>query len=85
MIDNERNKKKFAKEPEERTRAFAVSIIKSSAKLPDITEGRGVKYQLTKSGTSVGVNYRKANRSKSKADFKNKIRICEAEANETQY
>jgi four helix bundle protein len=32
-----------------------------------------------------GANYREANRSRSKADFKSKIRICESEASETQY
>ena len=40
---------------------------------------------MTKSGTSIGANYREANRARSKADFKNKIKICESEASETQY
>jgi len=40
---------------------------------------------MTKSGTSIGANYREANRSRSKADFRNKIKICESEASETQY
>ena len=44
-----------------------------------------IKYQLTKSGTSIGANYREANRSRSKADFANKIKICESEASETVY
>lgn len=44
-----------------------------------------VRRQITKSGTSVGANYREANRSRSKADFYNRIRICESEASETQY
>ena len=44
-----------------------------------------VKNQITKSGTSIGANYREANRSRSKADFKNKIKICESDASETQY
>jgi len=35
--------------------------------------------------TSVGANYREANRARSRADFKNKIKICEGEASETQY
>lgn len=41
--------------------------------------------QITKSGTSGGANYREANRARSKADFINKIKICESEASETQY
>ena len=33
----------------------------------------------------MGANYREANRARSKADFINKIKICESEASETQY
>jgi four helix bundle protein len=40
---------------------------------------------LTKAGTSIGANYREANRARSRADFKNKIKICESEANEACY
>jgi four helix bundle protein len=53
--------------------------------LPRNPEGKVVRYQLTKSGTSIGANYREANRARSKADFRNKIKICEGEASETQY
>jgi len=34
---------------------------------------------------SVGANYREANRSRSRADFRNKMKICEGECSETQY
>ncbi|MFH1488212.1 MAG: four helix bundle protein, partial [Pseudomonadota bacterium] len=77
--------KAFARELEKRTLKFAVRIIKLSANLPNTAEGRVVRNQITKSGTSMGANYREANRSRSKADFKNKIAICESEASETQY
>ncbi len=40
---------------------------------------------LVKSGTSIGANYREANRAVSRADFKHRISICEKEASETQY
>jgi four helix bundle protein len=79
------NRKGFAKELEKRTLKFAVSIIKLSARLPNTVEGKVVRNQITKSGTSIGANYREANRSRSRADFKNKIKICESEASETQY
>jgi four helix bundle protein len=79
------NRKKFAKDLEKRTRLFAVRIIKISAKLSNTPEGRVVRNQLTKAGTSVGANYREANRARSKADFRNKIKICESEASETQF
>jgi four helix bundle protein len=80
-----KNRKGFAKELEKRTLKFAVSIIKLSARLPNTVEGKVVRNQVTKSGTSIGANYREANRSRSRADFKNKIKICESEASETQY
>ena len=77
--------KQFAKELENRTREFAVSIIHLSRNLPNTSEARAIRTQMTKSGTSIGANYREANRARSKADFKNKIKICESEASETQY
>ena len=79
------DKLKFAKDLEKRTREFAVRVIRLSGKLPNTPEGRVVRNQITKSGTSIGGNYREANRSRSKADFKNRICICESEASETQY
>jgi len=77
--------KEFSRELEKRTKKFAVRIIKLSAKLPNTLEARAIRTQITKAGSSVGANYREANRARSKADFRNKIRICESEANETQF
>lgn len=77
--------KKFASELEERTKQFAVKIIRFCALLRKSSEASVLKKQLVKSGTSIGANYREANRARSKADFKHKIRICEGEASETQY
>lgn len=77
--------KDFARELENRTKIFAVKMIQLSAALPNTPEGMAVRNQLTKSGTSIGANYREANRARSRADFKNKIKICESEASETQY
>ena len=75
----------FSKELEKRTRKFAVRIIQLSVSLPNTSEAKVIRNQITKSATSIGANYREANRSRSKADFKNKITICETEASETQY
>jgi four helix bundle protein len=80
-VDN----KEFAKNLEKRTREFAIRIILLSRSLPNTPEARVVRSQITKSGTSIGANYREANRARSRADFKNKIKICESEASETQY
>ena len=70
---------------ENRTLVFAYDIIKLSASIPYSEESKVIKFQLTKSGTSIGANYREANRSRSKADFYNKIKISEGEASETIY
>ena len=77
--------KKFANDLEKRTRNFTVSIIRLSATLPNTVEGKVVRSQITRSASSIGANYREANRARSKADFRNKIRICETEASETKY
>jgi len=55
--------KEFAKQLEKRTREFAVRIIRLSITLPNTPEARVIRSQMTKSGTSVGANYREANRS----------------------
>jgi four helix bundle protein len=62
-----------------------VNIIRLLAIFPNKPESVVLKNQITKSGTSIGANYREANRAKSRADFINKIKICESEASETKY
>jgi four helix bundle protein len=65
--------REFAKQLKKRTREFAVMIIGLSSVLPSTAEGKGVRTQITKCGTSIGANYREANRSRSKSDFQNNI------------
>ena len=69
VVDN----REFSKDLEKRTRQFAVRIIRLSAWLHNTPEVRVIKNQITKSGTSIGANYREANRAKSKADFRLQI------------
>ena len=77
--------KEFGKQLEVRTKKFAIRIIELSILLPNTSENRVIKNQVTKSGTRIGANYREANRSRSKQDFLNKIKICESETSETVY
>ena len=77
--------KEFAQRLEKRTREFALQIIKLSTFLPNTPEANVIRYQLTKAGTSIGANYREANRARSRADFKNRAAICQSEASESQY
>ena len=61
--------KEFGRQLEIRTKKLAIRVIRLSSSLPGTTEGRVVRNQFTKSGTSIGANYREANRARSKADF----------------
>jgi len=73
------------RELERRTKEFSLRIIKLVASLPKNKVGDVIGYQLLKSGTSIGANYREAVRAESKADFIHKIGIIEKEAGETMY
>lgn len=53
--------------------------------LPKTEEGRLIRGQLFRAGTSVGSNYRAACRGRSKADFIAKLGIVLEEADETPY
>ena len=77
--------KEFSKQLQVRTRTFAISIIRLSSSLPNSVEGKIVRNQIPKAGSSIGANYREASRARSRADFKNKIKICESESDETLY
>ena len=77
--------KKFGEELEKRTELFSVSVIRMTKGFPRNDEATILKKQLIRSATSVGVNYREANRAKSQSDFRYKIRLCEGEASETNY
>ena len=72
-------------ELERRTKQFAVRVIKFVGEFSSSASGRVVGHQLLKSGTSIGANYREANRAVSRRDFVHKISIAEKEASETAY
>jgi four helix bundle protein len=78
MKENNKNLK-------ERTKQFALKIIRLVALLPRTMEAEIIGRQLLKAGTSVGANYRESNRSRSKAEFRAKIGIVEQEAYESLY
>jgi four helix bundle protein len=75
----------MANDLKERTRRFALDVLRFSSALPAKAEFRIIAGQLMRAGTSVGANYRAACRSKSKADFINKLSIVEEEADESEY
>ena len=53
----------------DRTKAFAVRIVRMFSALPKTTGAQVLGKQLLRSGTSVGANYREAFRARSKAEF----------------
>lgn len=70
---------------EQRTLEFAGAMIDFVASMPRGVAGEVIARQMLRSGSSVGANYREANRAESKADFLHKIGLCEKEASETDY
>ena len=72
-------------ELKQRTKQFALRVIKLIEALPNTTTGRTIGNQLLRSGMSVGANYRAACRGKSKADFIAKAGISLEEADECLY
>lgn len=73
------------KELKDRTKAFALRVLKLIDTLPDTRSGRVLANQLARSGTSVGANYRSACRSRSVAEMISKLSIVEEEADESAF
>ncbi len=71
------------KELLQRTKNFALRVIKLVNALPNNTAGRTIGNQLIRSGTSVAANYRAACRGRSKAEFVAKLGTVEEEADES--
>ncbi len=72
-------------EMEQRTKRFALRVLRFLAGFPSNRAADVVGYQLAKASTSVGANYREAGRGESRADFIHKMGIVEKEASEVQY
>ncbi len=70
---------------EERTLKYGISVIRLVSILAKNTVNLTLSAQVTRSGTSMGANYREANETETKKDFKFRIRICRKEGKETIY
>jgi four helix bundle protein len=53
----------------DRTKTFALRIIKVYGALPKTTEAQVLGKQVLRSGTSIGAHYREALRSRSDAEY----------------
>ena len=74
-----------AVELKQRTRQFALRIIRLSEALPRKMTADVLGRQLVRSATSVAANYRSACRARSRADFAAKMGIVEEEAGESAF
>ena len=68
-----------------RTKKFALDVIGMYSSLPKTTVGQVIGRQVLRSGTSVGANYREADRARSKAEFIAKMGDCLKELDESVY
>ncbi len=67
----------------DRTKQFALRIIRLSAALPKSNEAQVIGKQLLRSGTSVAANFREASRARSDAEFIAKLGIVEQKMDES--
>ena len=74
-----------AKQLQDRTKRFAVRVIKAFARLPKDEATRIIGRQFLRSGTSLAANYRASCRARSVADFISKISVVTEEADETLF
>jgi four helix bundle protein len=70
-------------ELKQRTKQFALRVMRLVAALPDNAIGRPIGNQLIRSGTGVGANYRAACRGRSRAEFTAKLGVVVEEADES--
>jgi four helix bundle protein len=68
-----------------RTKIFAIECWRLCEKYPKSREFDAFCRQLIRCSSSVGANYRAACRAKSTADFINKLKIVEEEADESMF
>jgi four helix bundle protein len=74
-----------AQELQERTKQFALRVMRLVDALPAKRSISVIANQLIRSATSVGANYRAACRARSSAEFFSKLSIVVEEADETVY
>ncbi len=68
-----------------RTKLFAIRIIKMFRSLPKTEEAKIIGKQVLRSGTSAAANYRAVCRARSKAEFIAKMGVVIEEADETYF
>jgi four helix bundle protein len=72
-----------AEELKNRTKSFAIRIVKLFRSLPRTEEARVIGKQMLRSSTSIAANYRAVCRARSKAEFIAKVGVVVEESDET--
>jgi four helix bundle protein len=85
IIQNYDCRMKNANDLRARTKKFALDVIGMYAALPKTTLAMVLGKQVLRSGTSVGANYREADRARSSAEFIAKLGDCLKELDESAY
>lgn len=70
-------------ELQDRTKQFALRVIRLYGSLPKTTEAQVLGKQILRSGTSVAANYREACRARSDAELISKLTIVEQDLDES--
>jgi four helix bundle protein len=78
-------KQEFIERMKQKTKVFAVEVISFCQSLKSDRASSVVSYQIIKSATSTGANYRAACKARSKKEFFSKLCIVIEEADETKY
>ena len=68
-----------------RTKQFALRVLKLCDSLPKTEAARAISRQLLRSGTSVAANYRATSRARSRAEFVAKMGVVVEEADESVF
>jgi four helix bundle protein len=69
----------------DRTKQFALRVLKVCDSLPKTDAARTIRQQLLRSGTSVAANYRAVGRARSQAEFISKMGVVVEEADESVF
>jgi four helix bundle protein len=69
----------------DRTKRFALRVLKLCDSLPRRDAARTIRRQLLRSGTSVAANYRAVGRARSRAEFVARIGVVIEEADESLF
>ena len=78
-------KQEFIERMKHKTKTFAVDVISFCNSLKSDRASSVVSYQIIKSATSTGANYRAACKARSRKEFFSKLCIVVEEIDETKY